>query len=225
MISLPSVTLCAVSSVRIDETVHALKQSMRNITFGNVLLLTDKPVSDSTITVIPIEPLDYDGYSKFIMYRLKDFITTDYVLIVQHDGYVLHPQSWDPIFLQYDYIGAPWPKGMHHTVDGTEVRVGNGGFSLRSKRMLNMPTQLNLPFIDNNTGHYHEDGVLCNYHRKALEAAGIQFAPVEIAARFSHEMDCKESVRKPFGFHGSKIVLPPALWPIKKLFRALKIRL
>jgi hypothetical protein len=225
MISLPTVTICAVSSVRIDETLHAIKESMRGITYGKVLFLTDKTVTDNSVTVIPIEPLDYDGYSNFIIYKLKEYIDTEHVLIVQHDGYVLRPESWDPTFLNYDYIGAPWPAGMHHTPEGVEVRVGNGGFSLRSKRMLTLPSDLALPFSDNKTGYYHEDGVLCNYHRKALEDAGIRFAPVAVAARFSHERDCAESVRKPFGFHGSKVVLPPALWPIKKILRAFRIRL
>ena len=227
MTKLSTVTLCAISSVRIDETLRALEQSMRSIAFANVLFLTDKEVlaPHEGITIIPIEQLDYDGYSHFIIYKLKDYINTDFVLIVQHDGYVLRPEKWSDEFLRYDYIGAPWPDHVHFTPQGMPVRVGNGGFSLRSKKLLSMPHALNLPFTDNGTGYFHEDGVICAYHRKALEDAGVLFAPVEVAARFSHETDCKESAWKPFGFHGSKHVWPRILWPIKKLFRQFNIHI
>jgi hypothetical protein len=42
------------------------------------------------------------------------------------------------------------------------------------------------------------------YYRQELEAAGIRFAPADVAARFSHELDVPESVAEPFGFHDYK---------------------
>lgn len=205
MISLPTVTLCAVSSVRVDETLGALQKSMRGISFAKVLFLTsEKVTAPEKITVIPIEHLDYDGYSHFMLYRLKDYIDTDFVLTVQHDGYVLHPEKWDDSFLKYDYIGAPWQPNIHFTPQGKNIRVGNGGFSLRSKKLLDAPTALALPFTDKETGFYHEDGVLCVYHRMRLEEVGILFAPVSIAARFSRERWCKDSRLFPFGFHNNR---------------------
>ena len=207
-IQLPTVTLCAVACTKIDETIYALQQSMRGIDFHETLLLTHEPrqLDDVGITVIPIERLDYKGYNHFVLYRLKEYIKTDFTLLVQNDGYVLRPQQWDKIFFQYDYIGAPWPKDTHFTKEGVNVRVGNGGFSWRSKKLLNALTVLGLPFTDNQTGFYHEDGVLCVYYKKPLEDYGIKFAPVDIAARFSHETDCEETVVKSFGFHRNKKV-------------------
>jgi hypothetical protein len=35
-------------------------------------------------------------------------------------------------FLQWDYIGAPWPKHKNDTPNG----VGNGGFSLRTRQCM-----------------------------------------------------------------------------------------
>ena len=226
-ISLPTVTLCAVSSVKINETMRALQKSMEGIEYAKVLFLTSEQTQavDTSIEIVPIQKLDYNQYSYFVLYELQNYIETDFVLLVQHDGYVLRPNKWSDDFLMYDYIGAPWAKNVHFTKEGENVRVGNGGFSLRSKKILQAPTSLNLPFTENGTGFFHEDGVLCSYHRKQLENAGILFAPVQIAARFSHETDCAESVALSFGFHGSKLALPRIFWPIKKVLRKINIRL
>lgn len=40
--------------------------------------------------------------------ELNKYIETDYVLIVQYDGFILNPKAWMDEFLEYDYIGAPW---------------------------------------------------------------------------------------------------------------------
>jgi len=226
-VNLVNVTLCAVSSVKIKETINALRKSMRGIKYAQVLFFTHEKINldDLGIKVIDIEKLDYSGYSKFVAYELGQYIKTDFALIVQNDGYVLRPQKWNSDFLKYDYIGAPWLPNKHFTDEGVNVRVGNGGFSLRSKKLLNILNKLGIPFTDNNTGFDHEDGIICVYYRKKLQDAGIKFAPVEVAVKFSHESDCAESVYQPFGFHGSKLVLPRIFWPIKKLLRILKIRI
>jgi hypothetical protein len=129
--------------------------------------------------------------------------------------------GWMMIFLKYDYIGAPWKKNLHFLADGTNVRVGNGGFSLRSKKILNAPSDLNLPFTDNGTGLFHEDGVLCVYHRKILEENGIKYAPVEIASMFSKERWCPDSKFFTFGFHSNRRNIFKYLW--KKLEKLIKI--
>ena len=206
MKKLPQVTLVAVTSIKIPETIKALRKSMSGIQFGEVLLLTDQNISLEKfgIRVIQTQKLDYKGYSEFMLYKLKEYISTDFALVVQYDGYVIRPNSWSDEFLKYDYIGAPWRKDLHFTPQGINVRVGNGGFSLRSKKLLEAPSKLNLPFTDRGRGYFNEDGNICVYHRKTLEEAGIQFAPVDIASRFSRETICDDSYDKPFGFHGNK---------------------
>ena len=205
-IHLPNVTLIAVAGNKVTETIRAMQKSMKDIQYGAVVLCTheDHDVSDLGIELHKIEKLDYKAYNHFIIYRLHEHVPTEYALVVQHDGYVLRPDKWDNRFFDYDYIGAPWKPNLHFTKSGKEVRVGNGGFSFRSKKLLTGVTEKEFPFTDNGTGFFHEDGVLCVYYRDELEQKGFKYAPVEIAARFSHEFDCPESVRAPFGFHNYK---------------------
>ena len=117
------------------------------------------------------------------------------------DGYILDGSLWTEKFLKYDYVGAPWAPNTHFTKNsGTEIRVGNGGFSLRSRKLLRTPTALDIPFSDYGTGFWHEDGFLCVHNREVLELYGIKFAPVEVAAQFSTELTVPETI-KSFGGH------------------------
>lgn len=236
MINLPNVTLVAVSGIDPAGSLNALMLSMKGIKYYDVVLISHhKPENLPTgITfkqckpteLASTDPKNKDDYSKFMLYSLCDYIESEYCLIVHNDAYVLRPEKWKEEFLNYDYIGAPWPKRFTFlTNEGVPVRVGNGGFSLRSKKCLNIMNELNLPFTDNGTGFYNEDGILCVYYRKKLEDAGIRFAGVNLAAQFSHELDCKESVRDSFGFHDSKVVFPVWLSPIKRVFRKFGFKL
>lgn len=210
-LKLPKVTLVTVSSVHLKETVQALKYSMKDIEYAEAILISHEKPEDLPldITFVKCDKISsLDAYSKFMLFDLAKHIHTDFALIVQHDGYVVRPDRWSDDFLNYDYIGAPWPHGSHFTKDGTPVLVGNGGFSLRSKRMLNIFNELNLPFSDGETGYFNEDGVICNYFRKELEQANIVFAPTEIAQRFSLEDKSFKRNIKPFGFHRNKKFVP-----------------
>lgn len=188
MLELPTVTLCAATDIDFDATKKAIAKSQEGVTYGAVKYLEPKLGSSN-------------GYSRFMLYQLTNHIDTPFALVVQHDGYVLNPEKWTDEFLEYDYVGAPWPPETHYTPRGVEVRVGNGGFSLRSKKLLDAFNVLNLPFTDNGTGFYHEDGQICNYYRKTLEDYGIKYAPAELAAQFSRELEVPESVKDTFGFH------------------------
>lgn len=200
-IELPQVTLVSASSIYIEETITALIKSSEEINFYDCILLSDelpnnlpKKISFHKINKISSS----EEYSRFCLFELTKYIKTEYVLIVQYDGYVLRPSKWQDTFLKYDYIGAPWPSGLF---DGSHLRVGNGGFSLRSKKLLDSMTVLNLPFTDNGTGHYSEDLQICVFYRTVLENSGIKFAPPKIAAEFSHELWVPEHCNQPFGFH------------------------
>lgn len=222
MLNLKNVTLCAVASTQIKETIEALRKSMRGVSYARVIFITHEDLSLDRygIEVIKIDKMDYKEYNLFILYKLKDYIASEFVLIVQYDGYVLRPSRWDNRFFEYDYIGAPWKKNLHFLTDGTNIRVGNGGFSLRSKKMLNAPSELNLSFTDNNTGFFHEDGFLCVYYRNVLEKHGIKYAPVEIASIFSRERWCSDSKFFTFGFHSNRKNIFKYLW--NKLNKFLK---
>ena len=116
-------------------------------------------------------------------------IATSHVLCVQWDGYVLDPARWEPAFLEYDYIGALWPHF------GDAMRVGNGGFSLRSRRLLEACATLDI-------GNEAEDVAICRTHRPALEQRfGLRFAPEDVARHFAFERAAPQGDE--FGFHGA----------------------
>lgn len=75
----------------------------------------------------------HDAYLAFVLRGLAGTVTTSHVLVAQWDGWVSGPAAWNPALLEWDYIGAPWPS-----LDAAagKVEVGAGGFSLRSRRLL-----------------------------------------------------------------------------------------
>jgi hypothetical protein len=189
---LSSVTLVAATGVALAATVKALRASMIQADFAEVLLLSNcpPPAEAEGIRWRRIEPIrSRDDYSRFMLRNLVEHIRTPHALCVQWDGYVLDGGAWDPAFLDYDYIGAPWP----HFHDAHNV--GNGGFSLRSRRLLEASRVLPLdpPLL--------EDVIICRRCRPDLERQGIRFAPEAVARRFSYER--MDPLGRQFGFHGS----------------------
>jgi hypothetical protein len=190
---LPDVTLVAVSSVALPATVRAMRMSLAQVRFGAALLLSDRdPLDDGDreISWRQIAPITSRiAYSRFMLRDLSQYVETSHALCVQWDGYVLDAGGWDPAFLDYDYIGAPWP----HFADGHAV--GNGGFSLRSRRLLATCTKL---LLDEEA----EDIAICRRYRPLLEEHwGIRFAPEAEARRFAYERHPPSG--REFGFHGS----------------------
>ena len=81
--------------------------------------------------------------SKFF-YRL--FSEYDFILTYELDSYVFRNELRTWVAKEYDYIGAPWPPFYVNRENKKDlVRVGNGGFSMRSNKFINMFTKLNLP--------------------------------------------------------------------------------
>jgi hypothetical protein len=127
--------------------------------------------------------------------QLGDFIQTEHVLVCQWDGFVLNSSAWDLQFLDYDYMGAPWPQFS----DG--LNVGNGGFSLRSRRLLEALRRPDLVISS------PEDVAIGRVNRRRLEADhGIRFADQATAARFSFERTAGSLAT--FGFHGAFNLIP-----------------
>ena len=155
-----------------------------------MLFVTDRDFAIDGIDCVRIPPIaSREAYSRFVMKELAGHIDTDFALLVQWDGFVVNADAWSDEFLDYDYIGAKWIfYDDGHT-------VGNGGFSLRSKRLLEA---LGDPHVVPDEA---EDVAICRTYRSYLEQAhGIRFAPEPIADRFSFEASYWTS--PPFGFHG-----------------------
>lgn len=200
IVQIPSISLVAVACTKVPETIAAIRKCQAQMKFNKSILFTHEDVDAEGIEIVKIDKLDYKGYNEFVACKLWQYIGTDFALVVQNDGYILDGSQWNNEFFDYDYIGAPWPPDTHFTKDGTEIRVGNGGFSFRSRKLLRAPTILGLEFTDMGSGFWHEDGFLCVHYRKELEASGIKFAPVELAAQLSTELQVPET-RKSFGGH------------------------
>lgn len=176
MIKLENVTLLGLDCVDLERLKIARDICVKNIEFGAVKLLSSIESDDKD--VVKIEKVgSIDAYSEFMIKKVNAYVDTEFVLIFQHDGFVLSADSWRNEFLNYDYIGTPWigywPTNPNHN-------VGNGGFSLRSKKLLEILA---------NDGKIEaggsEDVAISRVHRNYLESKGIKYAPEEIAGMFA----------------------------------------
>lgn len=176
---LPDVTLIGIDN-QVERLVKAKEKCTAFIKFGEVMLL-HPPIYSK------------ESYSEFCIKELYKHIHTSHMLIFQHDGFVNDWKAWDNDWLQYDYIGAPW-----HYTDG--MAVGNGGFSLRSKRLMEiLATDPEIKFT------HPEDHHICRTYRPYLEKKyKIKFAPADVAEKFSFEgyLQPHKRLDGQFGVHG-----------------------
>lgn len=173
--------------------MQALQRSMAQLNFGRVLLFThgfDATLAAPGIECIDVGPIESGAaYSHFVLRGLPAHISTSHVLVTQWDGFVLDASAWKTEFLDWDYIGAPWLDAP------AQWPVGNGGFSLRSQRLLQAGLD---PLIEQ---EHPEDTALCRIYRKALQARhGLRFAPLALARQFAFENALPDGPC--FGFHG-----------------------
>lgn len=190
-LNLPQVTLISASSINLDATVQAMEACQRHIRFANSKLLTHCKLTINlpSIEVISAPKLeDSVQYSAFMLAELANYVETSHCLVVQWDGHVVNSARWNPAFLEYDYIGALWPQ----FADGENV--GNGGFSLRSRRLLEACRSPQF------RPSHPEDLAIGRGNRAWLEAQGLRFASREVADTFSVER--AGSINSSFGFHG-----------------------
>ncbi|QXZ09997.1 hypothetical protein KUF54_01625 [Comamonas sp. Y33R10-2] len=199
----------------------ALALSQAQMPGCRALLCSPVRPADLTASVehLEIAPLDYQGYSWFVLFMLWRVVHTEFALLVQDDGWVLDGSLWQDAFLGYDYIGAPvhlarvsspeghyWSRGFvwaEGLPEGHQaVPVLNGGFSLRSRRLMRVfadhpqlqvmvcaPDQVvESPLNFGWSGDIlNEDVQLTGVLRSQLEALGLQFSPMEVASRFAIE--------------------------------------
>lgn len=229
-LALPNVTLAAMTSVNVYETVRAMKYSMKDIEFGDVVFISDKRPLFLPKEIRFSYTSKLDDINKFnykMTYELHEHIKTDYALIVHADGFVIHPEKWRDSFLDYDYIGSPWPLPendyAYRDVDGNICRVGNS-VSIRSKRLMEYPSKHNCEWVPVDDGFYNEDIFICCHLKKEMEQEGIKIAPIEEAVYFAREHMLPENKGiEPFAFHkwrGENVDYPRFLSP-KKRFKNL----
>jgi hypothetical protein len=187
----PSITvIAATDGYRASESEQAIALTTERLPFGVFDRIHCKLITHRFHWGLP-------GYSRCVIRDLADTIHTDsdFALVVQWDGYLVNPQNWTDDFLNYDYIGAPWPLSMT-----SGARVGNGGFSLRSRKWLEAgktaPPYRGEP----------EDVFCCQKYLSHWLAAGCKVAPLDLAIRFSMEHPISEypqwTTAQSLGFHG-----------------------
>lgn len=194
-LQLPTVTLMCIDCVDANRAARVLERCKEKANFGAVKLLTSLPTDYPHIEIMPLNTLI--AYSIFMLTRVNEYIETEHVLIVQRDGFILNPGSFDVRWLELDYIG---PLFVQYD------KVGSGGFSLRSKRIMQEVSKTLPPWdkmrsmeeIQKDLGYY-EDGVI------SLSTFGKRFkiATLEQAANFAHGGNRNPLYfrERPFGFH------------------------
>lgn len=207
MLDLKNTTLVALTSIKLEKTIKALEYSCRGINFGAVKLISDRRPENMPLYIQHEEcpqMSNIDEWNYAAIYELPQHVDTEFVILIHDDGFIVNPSSWTDDFLEYDYVGAPYPlptdNFSYRDINGEIIRVGNS-VSLRSKKLIDLAVDLDLewkPFH----GYYNEDGFICvNYRHKYVEN-GCIFAPIDVAKCFSHESMIPEVQGiKPFAFH------------------------
>ncbi|MEO8739940.1 MAG: DUF5672 family protein [Casimicrobiaceae bacterium] len=190
MLELPAVTLCCIDTANHALALRALHISSSAVRFARTLFITDRDSGEAGIDFRIVPAItSRDDYSCFVLKSLLPHIETSHVLLVQWDGYVVNPQAWRADFLDSDYLGAKW-----FWYDDA-LRVGNGGFSLRSRKLLAALQDPRIVLTE------AEDVTIGRAFRPLLEREhGIRFGTEAQADRFAFE--AAYPVGFPFGFHG-----------------------
>lgn len=195
-LKLPNVTLCAFGSEKYkDQQQKALDYSSKDIEFGAVKNI-----------IVPTNSID--EWNRAVVFDLGDYIDTDFAILIHPDGFIVHPECWMNEWLNYDYIGAPWPlpkdNFSYRDINGNIQRVGNS-VSLRSKKLLDLPKKIGMEWKSFH-GFYNEDGYISVNMRHIFEEHGCKFAPIEVAKYFGRETEIPENkdIEKTFLFHRHK---------------------
>jgi hypothetical protein len=188
-------TLCAIDHAAHALTRLALQRCLQHLQFADVLILSDREILPGARHV-RTQAGNILQATRLLWHELPKHIRTDQYLYMQWDSWIINPDAWSDEFLQYDYIGAPWPERYLWPEDcNKSYNVGNGGFSIRSMALAEAVLQSNLKFYS------PEDHALCVDYRRMLQWRGLTWAPYAVAERFSAELDWPAFT--PFGFHGA----------------------
>lgn len=189
---MPSVSLVIVDNLQHNLAKFSIDQTRQHIHADEVIVFSDRDFYSGSRFVPIRKNITVHDYSELILKHLWMYVETDFALVIQFDGMAVDGSQWTDEFFNYDYIGAPWPwfpPGQ---------QVGNGGFSLRSMKLIQ---SLRDPMIKlGGVSGDLEDTAICREFRPYLESKyQIHYAPLELAKQFSME---NITTDKSFGFHG-----------------------
>ena len=231
-LQLPDVTIFTFcwGTEHVEKSLRSMLIGMDQVDFKKSVLITDSSKTDlslfdKTINKHNIEVCDMTtdlnsnlqdddenriGFCESFVQQTNKYIMDDFCLNVQHDSTIIDVEHWDDKYLEYDYVGAPWPMSIIQASDMVAGRieeipnvVGNGGFSLRTRKLVEESSKLGWE-------HKNEDLNICVFNYETMTSNGIKFAPPELAGRFSVEHPTEYNVfnrdllftYNSFGFHG-----------------------
>lgn len=193
LLNLKNTTLLFVETRAHEITQRVIEDCVSKAEFGDILIYTDQqeriPVAGARYIHVPDFP-NKKLAGQFYYGQAMANVTTDFALMLEWDAGIFDASKWKPEFFNYDYIGAPW-----NVRPGDHQDVGNGGFTLMSKRL----------------GHYavenfrkfpvYTDWDLCRVQRQHYEKAGFKWPTADLAGFFSWELTRRNPEH--FGFHGA----------------------
>lgn len=204
------ITIVCVDTMQHTLSRKAIEHTQSIFPCKNVVIFSDQNFYPDATQFVQIAPMTIVDYNAIVLKQLARWVHTPHVLIVQYDGVAVDASNWSEAFLDYDYVGAPWPW----IPPGQDV--GNGGFSLRSKKLLDFCyNDSNIRLIFDKPASFHEDVVLCQTLKGYCEDKGMRYAPTHLAQKFSREFHLGWEPKfdgAAFGFHGTFNVphfLPP----------------
>jgi len=194
---------------------------------GNLNYDLIKNISSKISENIKIIKKDYDNltqneYSGFLSsLEFWNLLNGDKILIYQEDSFIFKENIEE--FIEYDYIGAPWPKNTNDTPNC----VGNGGISLRSKqKMIDVINKISIKntSINESTKIYMKKNKLTVCPEDVYFSLNMQkynigkVADFDTAFKFS-----SESLNNPNSFAGHNFWLSDPNW-MKRLQQNMRIR-
>jgi hypothetical protein len=200
MLNLTNIILIAFGSTKIQETILALKHCQKLANFYDTFFFTDYDIEENHIKHIKIRRIkSYRDYQKFIVLESPEIVLSNvsdnfngHFLSINWDGFIVNQNAWSDVFLEYDYIGAPWKQ--------YENKVGNGGFCMKSKKFYKVQQKI----CKNYNVTKNEDVQLCIDLRSEFEKNGCIFAPTDVGFMFSTEAHDYDEYNS-FGFHDFKL--------------------
>lgn len=199
-LQLPDVTLVMIETREHELARMAVEDCLKAADFGDVLILTDRPLEFSPLTrvcaprihTVPDWP-NKAGWARSMWYDVPPLLRTSHMLGIQWDSWIWKPDMWRDEFMSYDYIGAPW-----WYKDGRNV--GNSGFCLKSTALARYVRDRRAKYECNTPA---EDDLLCRTYRRDLETSGFRWAPESLAHEFAFECCRPSPTSQHFGFHAA----------------------
>jgi len=188
-----NITIIAAEFQWYDLTRYSIEQTLKHIEPAEIVVISDREIMPGAKHIQMSPTNGMEEYADLVLKGMANHVNTSHAIYVQWDGIAYDGTQWTDEFLKYDYIGAPWPwmpEGQN---------IGNGGFSLRSKRLLDAIAN-DADICLTPEVPLAEDNIISVVQRPKLESQyGIKFAGTELARQFSYEIGHH---RPSLGFHG-----------------------